>query len=94
MEPRGMPMKQYKLPVIIHQPSEETENKYMAEIPLLPGCRAWGDTLAEVMDNLTSVANEFIQSFKAHGEQIPKAVEETAYELVGPKASTEVNVYL
>ena len=27
-------MKQYKLPVIMHQPSEETENKYMAEIPL------------------------------------------------------------
>ena len=33
-------MKQYKLPVVMYEPSEETENKYMAEIPILPGCRA------------------------------------------------------
>jgi predicted RNase H-like HicB family nuclease len=87
-------MKQYKLTVIIHQPGEETENKYLAEIPLLKGCRAWGDTPGEAMDNLHSVAGEFIRSMKAHGERLPKAVEETAYELVGPKVSTEVTVYL
>jgi hypothetical protein len=28
-------IKQYKLPVVIYQPSEETENKYMAEFPFL-----------------------------------------------------------
>ena len=87
-------MKQYKLPVIIHQPSEETENKYLAETPLLKGCRAWGDTPDEAMDNLHSVAGEFIRSMKAHGERLPKAVEETAYELIGTKFSTEVTVYL
>ena len=87
-------MKQYKLPVIMHQPTEETENKYMAEIPLLTGCRAWGDTPAEAMENLHSVAGEFIRSIKAHGERLPKAVEETAYKLVGPKVATEVTVYL
>ncbi len=87
-------MKQYKLPVIIYQPGEDTENKYMAEVPILPGCRAWGDTPAEVLENLRSVAGEFILSFKEHGQPLPKAVEETAYELVGPKASTEVTVYL
>ena len=87
-------MKQYKLPVIMHQPTEETENKYMAEIPLLTGCRAWGDTPAEAMENLHSVAGEFIRSIKAHGERLPKAVEETAYELAGPKVATEVTVYL
>ena len=87
-------MKQYKLSVIMRQPSEETENKYMAEIPLLKGCRAWGDTPAEAMDNLHSVAGEFIRSIKAHGERLPRAVEETAYELVGQKVATEVTVYL
>lgn len=87
-------MKQYKLPVIIHQPSEETENKYLAETTLLQGCRAWGDTPDEAMDNLHSVAGEFIRSMKAHGERLPKAVEETAYELIGTKVSTEVTVYL
>ena len=87
-------MKQYKLPVIIYQPGEATENKYMAEVPILTGCRAWGDTPAEALENLRSVASEFILSFKEHGQHLPKAVEETAYELVGPKASTEVTVYL
>jgi predicted RNase H-like HicB family nuclease len=87
-------MKQYKLPVIMHQPSGETESKYMAEIPLLKGCRAWGDTPAETIENLHSVAGEFIRSIKEHGERLPKAVEETAYELVVPKVTTEVTIYL
>lgn len=87
-------MKQYKLPVIMHQPSENTEDKYMAEIPLLAGCRAWGDTAAEAMENLRSVAAEFIRSFIEKGQQFPEAVEETAYELVGKRVATEVTVYL
>src|SRR4030043_454809 len=87
-------VKQYKLPVIMHRPSEETENKYMAEVPILTGCRAWGDTPAEALENLRSVATEFIKSFKEHGHQLPKAVEETAFELVGQKVSTEVSVYI
>jgi predicted RNase H-like HicB family nuclease len=87
-------MKQYRLPVVMHRPGEETENKYMAEVSTLPGCRAWGDTPDEALENLRSVAGEFIRSFKEHGQRLPKAVEETAYELVGTKVSTEVTVYL
>lgn len=87
-------MKQYRLPVIMHQPSDETENKYLAEVPVLPGCRAWGDTPEEALDNLRSVAREFIESFKAHRQRLPKAVEDTAYELVGPKSPTEVTIYI
>ena len=87
-------MKQYKLPVIMYQPSEETENKYMAEIPLLNGCRAWGDTPAEALEILRSVAAEYIRSYKEHKQRLPRAVEDTAYELVGPKAADEVTVYL
>ena len=87
-------MKQYRLPVIMNQPSEETENKYMAEIPLLNGCRAWGDTPAEALEILRSVAAEFIRSYKERKQRLPRAVEDTAYELVGPKVATEVTVYL
>lgn len=87
-------MKQYRLPVILYQPSEDTEFKYMAEVPILPGCRAWGDTPSEALDNLQNVASEFILSYQKHGHPLPKAVEESAYELVGPKATTEVTVYL
>ena len=87
-------MKQYKLPVVMYQPSDDTEHKYMAEIPLLPGCRSWGDTPAEAIENLQSVASEFILSYKSHGHALPKAVEEFAYELVGPKVTTEVTICL
>jgi predicted RNase H-like HicB family nuclease len=87
-------MKQYKLPVIMHQPSEETENKYMAEIPILTGCRAWGDSPDEALEILRSVAVEFIRSYKEHKQRLPRAVEDTTYELVGPKVATEVTVYL
>jgi predicted RNase H-like HicB family nuclease len=87
-------MKQYKLPVIMYQPSEETENKYMAEIPLLSGCRAWGDTPAEALEILRNVAAEFIRSYKEHKQRLPRAVEDTAFEMVGPKASDDVTVYL
>jgi predicted RNase H-like HicB family nuclease len=78
-------MKQYRLPVIMYQPSEDTEDRYMAEVPVLPGCRAWGDTPAEAMEYLQSVASEFIQSCKVHGQALPRAIEESAYELVGPQ---------
>ncbi|RJQ37271.1 MAG: type II toxin-antitoxin system HicB family antitoxin [Dehalococcoidia bacterium] len=87
-------MKQYRLPVIMYQPSADTENKYMAEIPLLSGCRAWGNTPDEAMENLRSVAAEFMRSFKEHGEHLPEEVERTAYELVGPRVSAEVTLYL
>ena len=30
-------MKWYKLSYVMHEPSEDTEDKYMAEIPALPG---------------------------------------------------------
>lgn len=71
-------MKQYRLPVTLYPPGEDTENKYMAEVPALPGCRAWGETAGETLENLQSVAAQFILSYKAHGHPLPKAVEEAA----------------
>lgn len=87
-------MKQYRLPVTVYEPSEDTEFKYLAEVAILPGCRAWGDTAAQAIENVQSVASEFILSYQEHGHALPKAVEETAYELVGPKVTTEVTIYL
>lgn len=87
-------MKQYRLPVIMYEPSEDTEYKYMAEVPVLPGCRAWGDTPAKALEYLQSVATEFIESYRTHGHVLPKAVEESAYELVGPQVKSEVIVVL
>ena len=87
-------MKQYRLPVVVYQPSEDTEYKYMAEVPVLSGCRTWGDTPAEALEYLQSVATKFIESYRIHGHVLPKAVEESAYELVGPAVRSEVIVVL
>ena len=67
-------MKWYKLPYIMHSSSEETEDKYLAEIPSLPGCRAWGDTPDDALDNLQSVASSFIASYRDLGDELPSAV--------------------
>ena len=64
-------MKLYKLPLVMHEPSEDTEGKYMAEVPALPGCRAWGDTAAETLENLQSVAAAFIESYRDRGDSLP-----------------------
>ena len=67
-------MRHYQLRYVLHSPSEDTGGMYMAEIPVLPGCRAWADTAAETVDILTSVAKEFIASYEAHGDELPDEV--------------------
>ena len=58
----------------LHGPSDDTGGMYMAEIPVLPGCQAWGDTPEETIDILTSVAEEFIASYREHGEELPEGI--------------------
>ena len=72
-------MKLYRLSIMIHEPSDETEDKYLAEIPDLPGCRAWGDTSAEALENLQSLA-AFIESYRDRGDSLPPQVEAVASE--------------
>lgn len=53
----------YKLEVVVYGPSESTEpDKYMAEVPALPGCRAWADTPPEALDIIADLAPAFIES--------------------------------
>ena len=67
-------MKHYKLRYVMHDPSEDTEDKYMAEIPDLPGCRAWGDTPEEALDILSSVAASSIKVYIERGYELPAEV--------------------
>ena len=67
-------MKLYRLSFVMHSPEATGEGKYMAEIPALPGCRAWGGTAAEAIDNLQSVAAAFIESYKDRGDPLPPQV--------------------
>ncbi len=84
-------MNLYKLPVVLHEPDAQGENKYMAEVPVLPGCRAWGDTAAEALENLQSVATAFIESYKSKGDPLPSEVKAASLEK-GRTVSSEVFV--
>ncbi len=71
----GAPMsKRYTLPYTLKAPSEETEHMYLAEVPVLPGCRAWGETAEEALHNLDGVAADFIASYKEHGDELPQSI--------------------
>ena len=85
-------MKLYKLPIVIQEPGDETEDKFMAEVPSLPGCRAWGDTPAEVLENLHSVAAGFIESYRTKGEPLPADIEAASAESVGSQSRSEMLV--
>ena len=65
---------QYKFPYTLRAPSEDTEDMYLAEVPVLPGCRAWGATAEEALFNLESVAADFIASCERHGDELPAAI--------------------
>lgn len=85
-------MKLYKLSVIVAEPSEETEDKFMAEIPSLPGCRAWGDTATEALENVQSVAAQFIESYRSAGDPLPEEVEAASVEPDGNQVYGELLV--
>ena len=66
--------KQYRLAYTMRPPSDDTEDKYLAEIPALPGCRAWGDTPEEALWILESVAEAFIDSYKEREKELPPMI--------------------
>lgn len=47
---------------------------YLAEVPELPGCRAWGATAEQALHNLEGVAADFIASYKEHGDELPTSL--------------------
>lgn len=79
-------MGQYKLAYVMYEPCEDMNDKYVAEIPALPGCRAWGDTPEETLYILEGVAEAFIESYQERGEPLPLGV------VAAPVAVGEVTV--
>ena len=67
-------LKAYKLQFVMYEPSESTEpDKYMAEIPALPGCRVWGDTSDDTIEILHDVATAIIETHIERGYGLPLA---------------------
>ena len=58
-------MKLYTLPVVLRRPSADAEDMYLAEIPVLPGCRAWREMAADALANMKDVAAASIESYNS-----------------------------
>lgn len=68
---REAEMELYQLDYVLHEPREDQGCLYMAEIPELPGCRAWGESAEETLTELSTVAKQFILSYRDRGKTLP-----------------------
>ena len=68
---------QYRLSYVMYAPCEDTEDMYMAEVPALPGCRAWGETPDEALWVLEDLAEKFIESYQERGKPLPPEIMQT-----------------
>ncbi|WP_420630532.1 type II toxin-antitoxin system HicB family antitoxin [Candidatus Leptofilum sp.] len=62
-------MSRYKYEVIIYWSDED--EAFIAEVPELPGCAADGETHEEVLSNLETIIDEWIETAQALGRPIP-----------------------
>ena len=64
----------YQLDYILHEPEESEGWMYLAEVPTLQGCMAWGETPEETLKSLLAVAQGIIQLRKENGEPLPPEI--------------------
>ena len=67
----------YKYEVIIYW--SEEDNSYIAEVPELPGCMADGPTYEEALKHVRLIIEEWIETARESGRQIPVPKEKLAY---------------
>lgn len=64
-------MSKYKYEVIIYWSNED--EAFIAEVPELPSCVADGATYEEVLSNLETIIDEWIETARELGRPIPEA---------------------
>lgn len=50
----------------------EADQKFIIEVPELPGCMADGVTAAEALENVEIIISEWLETATALGREIPK----------------------
>lgn len=65
-------MKRYRLPIVLHPPTDGSEGRYFAEVPGVPGCYGWGETPADAMLDVENVFNSLAAKMFAQGEILPE----------------------
>ena len=61
----------YKYEIIIYWSKED--EAFIAEVPELPGCMADGATYAEAVANAETIIDEWIETAKSLGREIPES---------------------
>ena len=67
----------YKYEIIIYWSHED--NCFIAEVPELPGCMADGETVIGALENVQTVMDEWIETAKLLGRDIPEPKGKLAY---------------
>ncbi len=67
----------YQYEVILSWSNED--NRYIAEVPELAGCMADGETMAEALENIHTVMEEWIETAQIMGKDIPEPKGKLAY---------------
>jgi antitoxin HicB len=57
---------------------KEPEGGYTVTVPSLPGCITYGDSISEAIEMAKEAIELYIESLKAHNEEIP--TEENTFE--------------
>ena len=60
---------------------QEPEGGYTVIVPSLPGCVTYGDTVEEAIEMAKEAIGLYIESLKAHGEEIPTEERTLEYTL-------------
>lgn len=60
---------------------KEPEGGFTVLVPSLPGCITYGDTLDEAIEKAKEAIELYIESLKAHGEEIPSEENMLEYTL-------------
>jgi len=59
----------------------EPEGGFTVNVPALPGCITYGETLDEAKANAQEAIELYIESLKEHGEDIPTDIDVLEYSL-------------
>ena len=65
---------------------EDSTGGYVATVPVLPGCHTQGETLEEAEINVREAIELYLESFAAHGEQIPDDLFPKLQSHINPKS--------
>ena len=68
-------MKTYIFKVEVEQ---DEDGRWGADIPVLPGCAAWGYSREEALEALQDTAQAFLEVMMEHNDPLPPEAEEEA----------------